>query len=165
MIQKRISMLGAYAVGKTSLVRQFVSSMFDEKYHATIGVKIDKKIVSVRGNEVQLMLWDIAGAEDHFTIPDSYMRGTAGCLLVIDGTRIETLDRALDLIKQLNGSVGTIPRVIVLNKCDLVDEWQVDDEQLARLAPLGCHIIRSSAKTGEGVEEAFQVLAEQIVPE
>lgn len=165
LIQKRICMLGAYAVGKTSLVRQFVRSMFDEKYHATIGVKIDKKIVAVRGNMVQLMLWDIAGAEDHFTIPSSYIRGTAGCLMVIDGTRLQTVDRAFDLIEQLNQDIGSIPLVIVLNKCDLTDQWQLDDAQTARLAPLGCPIIRSSAKTGEGVEAAFTALAERIIPE
>ena len=67
MIQKKVAMLGMYAVGKTSLVKQFISSLFDERYHTTIGVKVDKKMLTIRDQEVMLLLWDIAGAEDHFT--------------------------------------------------------------------------------------------------
>ncbi len=47
MIQKKVALLGAPVVGKTSLVRRFVDSLFDEKYLTTIGVKVDKKPVRV----------------------------------------------------------------------------------------------------------------------
>ncbi len=163
MIQKKIAMLGMYAVGKTSLVRRFISSMFDEKYHTTIGVKVDKKVLTVREQEVLLLLWDIAGAEEHFTVPTSYIRGAAGYLLVIDGTRLETLERGLELISQVESALGKLPFVALLNKNDLSDEWQVQDEHIARLIEHGCETIRCSARTGEGVETAFRTLAEQIV--
>ena len=163
MIQKKIAMLGMYAVGKTSLVKRFISSIFDEKYHTTIGVKIDKKIVTVKDREVTLMLWDVAGAEDHFTIPNSFIRGSSGYLLVIDGTRVESLDRGFDLISQVENNIGKIPFVAMLNKADLADRWQLTDEHIRSLTALGCKVIRSSALTGEGVEEAFHTLAEQIV--
>ncbi len=163
MIQKKIAMLGMYTVGKTSLVRQFISSVFDEKYHTTIGVKVDKKVITVREQELTLMLWDIAGAEDYFTVPTSYIRGAAGYLLVIDGTRIETLDRSLDLIAQVESTLGKLPFVALLNKSDLSDAWQVRDEHIAKLTAHGCQAMRCSARTGEGVEMAFHTLAEQIV--
>ncbi len=152
-------MLGAYAVGKTSLVRQFIHSIFDEKYHSTIGVKVDEKTVSIDGQEIKLMLWDIAGAEDYFSVPMSYVRGSSGYLLVIDGTRPETLDRALDIVEQIEQTLGKLPAMVVLNKCDLTDQWQLDDAQLKKLAPLNCPVINGSAKTGEGVEEAFLEIA------
>ena len=47
MIQKKICLLGSNAVGKTSLVARFVHSIYSEVYFATIGVKVDKKVVSV----------------------------------------------------------------------------------------------------------------------
>src|SRR3954468_24614299 len=95
--KKKICMLGGYRVGKTSLVRRFVSSLYSDGYHATIGVKVDEKVVNLDAQDLKLMLWDVGGAEDHFTVPTSYVRGASGYLLVIDGTRAETLDRALDL--------------------------------------------------------------------
>jgi small GTP-binding protein len=163
MIQKKIAMLGSYAVGKTSMVRQFVDSIFDERYHTTIGVKVDKKQVLVNGQDVVLMLWDVAGAEDHFTVPTSFIRGSAGYLLVIDGTRPETVDRGFDLVGQVAAEIGPLPLVIALNKADLVDQWQLEDSQLERLEALGSPMLRSSAKTGDGVEEAFIRLTEQIL--
>jgi small GTP-binding protein len=163
MIQKKIAMLGMYAVGKTSLVKRFVSSIFDEKYHTTIGVKIDKKVVKLKDQDVTLMLWDVAGAEDHFSVPASFIRGSAGYLLVIDGTRVESLHRGLDLVAHVQSNLGKIPFVAILNKTDLVDRWQLQEGDIRPLKALGCPIIRTSALTGEGVEEAFQVLAGQLV--
>ncbi len=158
-IQKKVTMLGFHGVGKTSLVRRFVSSIFDEKYLTTIGVKVDKKVVSLAGQEVQLMLWDIAGAEDRFSVPMSFVRGASGYLLVVDGTRADTFERGLELVEQVNAEVGHLPFVVALNKADLVEAWQLEDDELARLAGYQCPVFRSSAKTGEGVEEAFHALA------
>lgn len=163
MILKKITMLGMYAVGKTSLVKRFISSIFDEKYHTTIGVKVDKKVVQVNDQDVTLMLWDVAGAEDHFTVPTSFIRGSAGYLLVIDGTRVESLDCGLDLVAQVESNLGKIPFVAILNKTDLVHQWQLRDENLQSLTALGCPVIRSSALTGEGVEDAFHTLAGLLV--
>lgn len=163
MLQKKIAMLGMYAVGKTSLVQRFISSTFDEKYHSTIGVKVDKKEMIIRGQDLTLMLWDIAGAEDHFTVPTAYIRGAAGYLLVIDGTRIETLERGIELISQVEHTLGKIPFVALLNKSDLSGQWNLQDEDIARLTAHGCKTIVCSALTGEGVETAFRTLAEQIL--
>jgi small GTP-binding protein len=162
MIKKKVAMLGAYAVGKTSLVRQFVHSLFDEKYHSTIGVKIDEKEVRIGEDDIKLMLWDIAGAEDRFSVPISYVRGSSGILLVVDGTRPETLDRGLDLIEEVEAVMARVPIVVVLNKSDLTGEWKLDEQNLEKLKALNCPHIKGSAKTGTGVEEAFFELARLI---
>jgi len=64
MIKKKVCMLGAFAVGKTSLVQRFVNSIFSVKYQTTIGVKIDQKMISLGETEVNLLLWDIHGEDD-----------------------------------------------------------------------------------------------------
>ncbi len=163
MISKKIAMLGMYAVGKTSLVRRFVSGTFEEKYLTTIGVKIDQTKLAIQEQDVTLVLWDIAGAEDYFTVPPYYIKGSDGYLLVIDGTRLESLDRGLDLVAQVESQLGKVPFIAMLNKSDLTDQWQLQDEHIAKLTAHGCEIIRSSALTGEGVEMAFHTLAEQLV--
>jgi len=163
MIQKKICMLGAYAVGKTSLVQRFVRSIFSDRYLTTVGVKIDKKDVAVGGRELTLILWDLAGEDEFQHLQMSYLRGAAGYLLVADGTRPNTLDSALLLHRRVEREMGTIPFVLVLNKCDLKGEWEAEGGVLGDLASRGWPVIRSSAKTGEGVEEAFRIMAEKVL--
>jgi small GTP-binding protein len=163
MIQKKICMLGSFAVGKTSLVRRFVESIFSETYHTTVGVKIDKKVVHIDGTEIHLVLWDLYGDDGFQQIRWSYFQGAAGYLLVADGTRRATFEKAFALEERAHKEIGQIPFVFVINKCDLVDEWELDPEMEARLAAKNWTVLRSSAKTGEGVDEAFSQLARKIV--
>ena len=48
MIQKKVCMLGSFAVGKTSLVRRYVESIYSDAYQTTVGVKVDKKELKVK---------------------------------------------------------------------------------------------------------------------
>src|SRR6187200_563405 len=91
MIHKKVCMLGGFAVGKTSLVSRYVSSIFSDTYLSTVGVKIDKKQLAVDGRDVTLMLWDLYGQDDFQTVQASQLRGMSGFLLVVDGTRYGTL--------------------------------------------------------------------------
>ena len=84
--QKKVCMLGAFSVGKTSLVKRFVQSIFSETYLTTVGVKIDKKNVELSDRIVTLILWDLAGEDDIASLRMSYLRGSAGYVLVADGT-------------------------------------------------------------------------------
>jgi small GTP-binding protein len=163
VIQKKIALLGAAGVGKTSLVRRFVESLFDEKYLTTIGVKVDKRTLVINGDDVTLMIWDIAGAEEHFSVPSSYVKGAAGYLLVADGTRPDTLTVAARIVEQIERDLGERPFVLVLNKMDLTDAWRVVEGDSAPLRARALATIQSSAKTGEGVEAAFATLADAIV--
>jgi small GTP-binding protein len=163
MMQKKICMLGATGVGKTSLVSRFVSSLFSDKYLTTIGVKVDKKDMAVDGQDITLMLWDIYGQDEFQTVRASYLRGASGYLLVADGTRVQTLEVARELHQTAEGVIGQVPFVLVLNKADLDRDWCIDDRTLWRLAEDGWSIIRTSAKTGAGVDEAFHRLAQKMV--
>ena len=163
MLQKKVCMLGAFGVGKTSLVRRYVQSIFSDTYLTTVGVKIDKKTLTVGNESLILLLWDIAGEDDVSPIRMTYLRGAAGYLLVADGTRAETLEVAMDIQSRVKTEIGTVPFVLLLNKADLHDSWDLTQESVDRLADAGWKIIRTSAKTGEGVEEAFQELAQRMV--
>lgn len=163
MIQKKICMLGAYAVGKTSLVARFVTSMFSEKYLTTVGVKIDKKVIALDGQDVTLLLWDIYGQDEFQTVQQSYLRGTAGYLLVVDGTRRATLEVAVKLQQMAEQVAGPVPFLVVLNKSDLASEWQVDAAGVRKLAERGWTFVRTSAKSGDGVEETFLKLTRAVL--
>lgn len=163
MVQKKICMLGAFAVGKTSLVERFVNRVFSEKYLTTIGVKIDKKTLSVDGKEVSLLVWDIYGEDEFQKLRASYLRGSSGYILVADGTRRLTLETAMALSKTAEEHLGKVPFVLVVNKADLSAEWEIDENVLAGLSAQGWLITRGSAKTGQGVEEIFLTLAKRIL--
>ncbi len=163
MIQKKICLLGAFAVGKTSLVRRYVQSIFDEKYISTIGVKVDKMRLTVFDREMQLLIWDIQGKEATQAISESYLRGMAGGLFVVDGTRKETLDSLHALKRQVQTVVGPVPFVVLINKLDRYSEWELSEKEVAQLADLKFPILRTSAKTGEQVEQAFELLAQKLV--
>ena len=163
MIQKKICMLGSFAVGKTSLVRRFVESIFSDTYQTSVGVKIDKKAVQVKGEEITLVLWDMYGDDDFQKIRWSHFQGASGYLLVADGTRRATLEKAQALEERARQEIGPIPFLFIINKCDLVEAWDVDPDLEARLVAKNWTILHSSAKTGEGVDEAFSQLAQKIL--
>ena len=159
MIQKKICMLGAFSVGKTSLVRRYVSSVFSDAYLTTVGVKIDKRVIDLDGREVTLILWDIAGEDDVSTVRLSYLRGSAGFVLVADGTRARTLDVARSLQSRVRAELGEVPFTLLVNKSDLAEQWTIADAELGALRAAGWSVRRTSAKSGEGVEDAFRELA------
>ena len=155
-------MVGQFAVGKTSLVRRFVDSIFDERYLTTIGVKIDRKDVTIDGKSITLMLWDLAGEDELAQLNLSHLRGASGYILVADGCRAATLAKAAELQQRIAEMLGPLPFVLVVNKADLRDQWEVQSAQIARY---GWPTFETSAKTGTGVEEMFLGLAATLIRE
>jgi small GTP-binding protein len=161
-LQKKVCVLGGFSVGKTSLIRRYVESIFSETYITTVGVKIDKKTLDLAGRLVSLILWDVAGEDDMAAFRMTYLRGAAGYLLVADGTRPPTLDVALSLRERVEAACGPLPFALLVNKNDLTQEWAVSGTDLEGLREKGWWVRPSSARTGEGVEDAFKDLAVRV---
>lgn len=158
MLQKKICMLGSFAVGKTSLVRRYVDSIFSENYVTTIGVKIDKKNIVVDNTDLGLILWDVYGEDNHQSVLPSYLRGMAAYILVVDPSRPATFVSAKQLHSLALDTLGPKPFVLVLNKSDIKSEWVIDEEIFAELSGAAVRTIETSAKTDTGVDEVFQTL-------
>lgn len=156
-------MVGAFGVGKTSLVSRFVKSIFSDKYLTTLGVKIDKKAISVGGQELTLVLWDLAGEDALTQVKSTQLRGSSGYILVVDGCRASTLQTAIDLQSRAEAELGKIPFTCVVNKADLRQSWEVHEDALDRLSAMGWPVLLTSAKSGDGVEELFQGLAARML--
>lgn len=162
MLQKKICMLGGFGVGKTSLVRRFVQSIFSETYMTTVGVKIDKKIIELPGKTVNLILWDLAGEDDIGSFRISYVRGATGLVLVADGTRPATLSVTQLLRKRVESEFGAMPFVLLFNKSDLADQWAISDAEMNEFKVNGCRTYLTSALTGDCVDDAFHDLAAMV---
>jgi small GTP-binding protein len=158
VLQKKICMLGGFSVGKTSLVKRYVHSVFSETYLTTVGVKIDKKTVTLSDRIVNLILWDLAGEDDINSLRMTNLRGAAGYVLVADGTRPSTLDVALSLRQRVEADYGPLP-FVRSDKSDLKEQWAIGDAEVEGLRQNGLWVQPSSARTGEGVEDAFKDLA------
>lgn len=167
-VQKKVCLVGDFAVGKTSLVRRFVEGIFEDKYLSTIGTKVSRRIITLeqagRSVELTLLLWDLAGGEKFDRVMASYYRGAAGAILVCDLTRPETLEALLGYADNFWNINPNTPLVLVGNKVDLVEQRVVTDQDLATLAGR-CRApwFTTSAKTGENVELAFRLLGEHII--
>jgi small GTP-binding protein len=165
---KKVCLLGDFAVGKTSLVRRFVYDLFDDKYISTIGVKVSRKTVAVPqaddSVELTMMLWDLADSEQFSRVWASYLRGTAGAVLVCDLTRSETLDSIHAYADNLFSVNPDAPFILAANKCDLGDQQQLTMAQVeAVAAALNAPYYITSAKTGEEVEMLFHHLGRLLV--
>ena len=162
MYQHKICLLGASNVGKTSLVKQFVEGIFDEKYLTTIGVKIDKKRVAIENTQVQFMLWDIEGNDRYNVFQERYLRGASAFIIVVDQTRISSLMKGLD-IHTLARKVSSCPAILAINKHDLQPNWHWEDKGLEAYQNLFDLEFCTSAKTGENVENMFSSLASLLL--
>ena len=164
-VTSKICVVGDFAVGKTSLVERFVNNHFSDKYLTTVGVKIDTKEISLAEPTVlvKLVIWDVAGAEEFGSREFAYLRGAAGLVFVVDGTRASTLASAMSLKAQIQELYGERPSVLLLNKNDLASQWQLDRGQPDSLGDDFSQVFATSAKTGDEVEIALTTLAELIV--
>ena len=164
-VQKKILLLGDGAVGKTSLVHRFVEGVFNERYKATIGVDIFSKNVSTSNGEVELQLWDLSGQAHFSAVRSKFYNKADGALLVFDLTNkktFENLDSWLDETK--NGVGSEIPMFILGNKMDLNDLLAIQDQDIANYAEQhSWKWAKSSAKTGENVENAFIAIASVVM--
>jgi len=166
MVSRKIVLIGDFATGKTSLIRRFVDDQFSDTYLSTIGVKISKKLIDLPAERVQGIIWDIEGGTPTKPVNTTYFIGAHGCILVADITREETLENIGEYIRLVREKTATAPLVLVLNKCDMVNEevqQEVLKEAEARYADRVGSFFLSSAKTGEGVEKMFYALAEKML--
>ncbi len=167
ILKKKLCLLGDFAVGKTSLIRRFVCGIFEEKYVATIGTVITKKVLSpMDGYQVELMIWDIMGSHDFDRIPDNYIRGSDGAIIVSDLTRPETIAHIPLWIDHLRSLSPNVPMVLLGNKTDLMDETLLEKTS-SRLSALSDrydsrHFL-TSAKTGDHVDTVFTYLGERLI--
>ena len=164
LVQKKICMLGDFAVGKTSLVRRFVEGRFDDKYLSTIGVKISRKSLQRDDHRLDFLLWDLAGGEKFINYQENYLRGAAGAIIVCDLTRHETLSSLASYRQQLKAISTSVCIVFVANKLDLTEQREISNSELeATCRALNVPSLLTSAKTGQQVEAGRNRPAETIL--
>lgn len=171
VIKLKICMAGEAMVGKTSLIRRFVLQEYDDRYTATLGTKITKKTLRTRdprtgaAADVNLILWDIMGTPTiRDLLKEAYYHGAHGILVVADLTRKETLRELDGWYRSIQTVAGPIPAYVVANKADLQDQVELKEDAITTYCKArGWPWSYTSAKTGQGVEEAFAGLVQSVL--
>jgi len=157
---------GEGGVGKTSMVHRFVEDSFQTDYKSTIGTSIMKKECEFKGLEskVRFVIWDLAGQAQFKRVRQTYVANAEAGILVYDVTRKETLESLENWFKEIKSVSQTISMILVGNKIDLENDRVVPTEQGEELAKkLNLSYIETSAKTGENINDAFKMLALQMI--
>lgn len=170
-LKTKVTLVGDKAVGKTSLIRRYVTDQFDDWYLLTLGTKVSKKTVEVSFPErdlvahLEMNIWDIMGQAGFREVTKgAYFYGARGILAVVDITRRDTLENLGDWIAAVEEVAGPVPAVLAVNKSDLVGPHAFGPSDVEAVASdLKCEYVLTSAKTGENVEESFRRLATRVV--
>ncbi len=161
----KIIIVGEPAVGKTSLVKKFVSGQFAKDYRSSIGTNIFIKQVNLKNiGKVSIQLWDIAGQERWINMRRSYYIGAKGVLIVGDLTRKNTFDQINHFwVPDVKQYCEFAPIILIANKTDL--DQVVSEEEINSLGKDidAISIVYTSAKTGDNVEKAFKTISEQVI--
>ncbi len=166
----KISLAGDPGVGKTCLVRRFVSDTFDEKYVSTLGTKVSSRRFTVSDSSpsgaprvVGAAIWDIMGSHEFRNLlKEAFFSNAGGVLLVCDVTRPESFYNLPQWYEIVASVAGPIPAVILANKSDLAESNRISPGEIEGMSrEFRWPWFGTSAKSGANVEAAFQRLAEE----
>ncbi len=164
----KISVIGDGQVGKTSLIKNFTHGSFEKDYIKTIGAQFSKYEKEIEGDEIRLIFWDIAGQDDFLFLRPSFYKESGAAIIVYSLEENELGKRSFEHIvnwyENIKKFCGDIPIILFANKLDLVEEDNLDVSLIQDLVKLhgflGYYL--TSAKTGEGVHEAFNTLIDKL---
>jgi small GTP-binding protein len=162
-LRRKVCLLGAKGVGKTSLVRRLVEDRFEDDEAESTALSIFRRTLELDDVSLEMVLWDPAHSESSEQFHRSFISGASGLVFVVDSARPSTLDQLLQAQVAERGFIGLRPAILILNKSDLHDDFALSAAQLRTAESVNWHIVRASAKTGENVEQAFTTLAERML--
>jgi small GTP-binding protein len=166
--QFKITVIGDGRVGKSSLIKRFTQSRFDEDYVKTLGAQFSKYYKEIEGDELKLIFWDIAGQDDFLFLRPSFYRESSAAIIVYSLEENELGKRSFNHITNWYNSLqkfcGNIPIILFANKVDLVEEDNLDHSKVQEIVDkngfLGYYL--TSAKTGKKVNEAFNAIITEL---
>ena len=157
--------VGDGGVGKTALTIRFSKDFFTEDYKMTIGVDFHVKTIKIDTSEgeirCKLQIWDTGGQERFSSIRPMYYRGSLGALVIYDLTNYESFEHLPQWIEEIRANIkNEIPLLLVGNKSDLTEQRAVSMEEINDFTrKFNLYYMETSAKTGDGVGDCFQILA------
>ena len=162
----KIVLIGDARVGKTSLVRRFVTNMFDPSYQITLGTTIMKKDVEYLNYIVKCVIWDIGGQDVFRQIRSKYFFGSSGALAICDVSNLSSYENLPTWVDSFKNEVGDKPIIFLANKCDLKESLITENDLQSLVDKYGnAEFLFTSAKDSTNTEKAFINLVRLMVAE
>ena len=164
----KIVVVGDGAVGKTSLIKKFTKGTFEKDYVKTIGAQFSKYNKKFNGDLIRLVFWDIAGQEDFNFLQPLFYKESKAAIIVYSLEENTLGKKSFTHIKNwyevIEKNCGDIPIVLFANKVDLVDQNNINKSKIQNLANeyKFLNFYFTSAKTGQGVVNAFNAIIERL---
>ncbi|NHJ24231.1 MAG: GTP-binding protein [Candidatus Lokiarchaeota archaeon] len=163
MYKFKVTLFGPGGVGKTSLLIRYIKDYFNPDLKQTIGSNFLIKDVEIGNTNVRLLLWDIGGQDQFLPLRQIYFKGSNAAFGVFDVTNPQSLLKLPGWVSSIKKTVKkSIPMIMVGNKIDL--ERKIERTEAEDLAKrISCEYLETSAKTGENVETAFEIIAKSCL--
>ena len=161
----KIVLIGDTCVGKSCILVRFSDDVFVENYVTTIGVDFRFKTMIVKNKIAKIQIWDTAGQERYRSITTAYYRGAAAIIICCDSTNKESFYNINNWIDEISKYTDKdVDKLVLMNKCDLVEERQIDKNEISKFEKEnGIKIMEVSAKTGNGIDKAFEYIIEKLI--
>lgn len=164
----KVTVIGDGSVGKTSLIKKFTQGTFEKDYVKTIGAQFSIYNKEIDNDQIRLILWDIAGQDDFNFLRPSFYRESSAAIIIFSLEENNLGNLSFEHIAKWHSDIkqfcGEVPIVIFANKVDLVEEDSLDETKIQKIVKdrnfLEYYI--TSAKTGQGVIEAFNSIIEKL---
>lgn len=167
----KLVLLGASGAGKTALSTRFVRGTFDgENASATVGAAFASTTRALDDGRARIKfeIWDTAGQERYASLAPLYYRGATAAMIAFDASDDASLERARYWAEELRKHGDARCRVVLVgNKIDATRDGAREAAREAGEALASEHGLaayrETSAKTGEGVREAFEDVARAVM--
>ena len=158
----KVPLLGDASVGKTCLVDYITKKRFNPNTRPNVGVSTASIDMKVKDVDTQLSIWDTAGQETFRSLVPLYTRNAEVILLVFDVTEQTTYASLPKWIEYIRKDLAiACPVFLVANKIDC--PFVIDRSDISKMASENnCTLLYTSAKTGQGVVELFQEVANVV---
>jgi len=162
----KITVIGDGGVGKTSLIKKYTQGSFQKQYIKTLGAQFSKYDERINGDNCKLFFWDIAGQAEFSFMRPTFYKGSKAAIIVFSHAKGEekSFNHIIDWHEDIKKYCGNIPIMLFGNKIDLLNTEALDNSKAKRMVEKRNFLgyFKTSAKTGNGVYEAFQAIIKEL---
>ena len=162
----KLVLIGDTCVGKSCILVRFSDDIFNDNYVTTIGVDFRFKTMVIKNKVAKIQIWDTAGQERYRSITTAYYRGAAAIIICCDCTNKESFNNVKNWIEEIAKYTdeNTVDKIVFMNKCDLSEERIIKKDEIEKFEKEnGIKVLEVSAKTGEGIDNAFEYIISKLI--